>query len=412
MVKSQQFNKIELWAGGIMNNVKFRMTWIVLAISIAFSGCGSKYASFKSSSSGTELGDVPGPTPPAGGVPIPVPTPGGGTTPVRQSPMPGQWVNVTSNLSGMASECGNMTYVSAKPSEDLMIAGVAARGLFGSRDGGSTWSALGTMNPTAQIVNRPGNIVYDPVNTNVFWEAGIYNSNGVYRTNNNGLSFTALGNASLVSHSDSVSVDFTDPNRQTLLAGGHEMSEKLLRSQDGGQTWTNIFSNLPAGSAFPSFPLVVNSQTFFLGSAKSWSSGNAGIYQSNNAGLTWTRVSKGGEAEPLVARDGSIYWPANDGAMMRGTGSGANWTWTEVTAPGQLRNDVHPIELPDGRIVTLGGQNIMISSNRGASWQAFGPQLPFRSVGISYSNFDKSFFIWQFDCGNSVLPNAIMKLWM
>jgi hypothetical protein len=27
----------------------------------------------------------------------------------------------------MASECGNMTYVSAKPNEDLVIAGVAQR---------------------------------------------------------------------------------------------------------------------------------------------------------------------------------------------------------------------------------------------------------------------------------------------
>jgi len=48
----------------------------------------------------------------------------------RLSPSQGNWVNVTSNLAGMASECGNMTYVSAKPNEDLVIAGVAQRGLW------------------------------------------------------------------------------------------------------------------------------------------------------------------------------------------------------------------------------------------------------------------------------------------
>jgi hypothetical protein len=70
-----------------------------------------------------------------------------------------------------------------------------------------------------------------------------------------------------------------------------------------------------------------------------------------------------------------------------------------------------PIELPDGRIVGLSSQHVMISSDHGVNWQPFGPQLPFAPVGITYADSDKSFYIWQFDCGNKVLPNAIMKLW-
>jgi hypothetical protein len=64
---------------------------------------------------------------------------------------------------------------------------------------------------------------------------------------------------------------------------------------------------------------------------------------------------------------------------------------------------VHPIELPDGRIVSLSSQHVMISSDHGLNWQAYGPRLPFTAVGISNSDFDKSFYIRKFDCGNNVV---------
>jgi hypothetical protein len=327
----------------------------------------------------------------------------------RLSPSPGNWVNVTSNLAGMTSECGNMTFVSAKPNEDLMIAGIARRGLWGSRDGGMSWHQLGSGGGSDTVINRTGSIIYDPVRPEVFWESGIYNSNGVYRTDDDGSVFRALGSTR---HNDTVSVDFTDRNRQTLLAGGHEQKQTVYRSQDGGNTWINVGVNLPAGTAFSSYPLVINSRKFFVGCFPSWGGGTGGIYQSNDSGATWSSVSaQGGGAEPLVASDGSIYWPSGDGSMVRGTNDASNWTWIQTVASGSLMN-VHPIELPDGRIVSLSSQYVMISSDHGVHWQSFGPQLPFRPVGISYSDFDKSFYIWQFDCGNKVLPNAILKIWL
>jgi hypothetical protein len=343
--------------------------------------------------------------------PVTTPSTSSGTIAIapRLSPSPGNWVNVTSNLAGMTSECGNMTFVSAKPNEDLMIAGIARRGLWGSRDGGTTWHQLGSGGGSTTIINRTGSIIYDPARPEVFWESGIYNSNGVYRTDDDGSVFRALGSTR---HNDTVSVDFTDRNRRSLLAGGHEQKQTVYRSQDGGNTWINVGVNLPAGTAFSSYPLVINSRTFFVGCFPSWGGGTGGIYQSNDSGATWNSASaQGGGAEPLVASDGSIYWPSGDGSMVRGTTDASNWIWKQTVASGTLMN-VHPIELPDGRIVSLSSQYVMISSDHGVHWQAFGPQLPFRPVGISYSDFDKSFYIWQFDCGNKVLPNAILKIWL
>ena len=171
--------------------------------------------------------------------------------------------------------------------------------------------------------------------------------NGVYRTDNDGSTFRALGS---IRHNDSVSVDFTDPNRRTLLAGGHEQKQTVYHSQDGGNTWRNVGANLPAGTAFSSFPLVINSTTFFAGCSPSWGGGTGGIYQSNDAGATWISASaQGGGAQPLIASDGSIYWSSGDGAMVRGIGQGSHWTWSQTVASGTLIN-VHPIELPDGAL--------------------------------------------------------------
>jgi hypothetical protein len=301
-----------------------------------------------------------------------------------------------------------MAHVSSKPGEDLMIAGVARQGLWESSDGGTSWHRLGGGVRSATIVNRPSSILYDPVHSNVFWESGIYNNNGVYRSDNDGTTFIALGT---ISHIDSVSVDFSDPDRQTLLAGGHERSRTVYRSQNGGKTWVNVGANLPAGTAFSSYPLAIDSKTFLAGLNPSWAGGTGGIFQSDDSGSTWSHASsRGGGAQPLVASDGSIYWPDGSGSMVRGTGQGANWTWTEVAGDGTLMN-VHPIELPDGRIASLDREHVVISSDYGQSWRPVGPPLPFTPVGLVYSDFDKAFYVWQFDCGNKVLPNAIMKLW-
>jgi hypothetical protein len=148
------------------------------------------------------------------------------------------WGNVTNNLANMSSQCGNLTMLSLDPSSGGVIAGVALDGLWRSINGGASWSQLGTGTGSDAITNRPGSIIYDPAHPGTFWESGIYNSYGVYKTIDDGATFHHLGSTT---HDDYVSVDFTDPARETLLAGGHETAQRVDKSTDGGQTWTNIW---------------------------------------------------------------------------------------------------------------------------------------------------------------------------
>src|SRR5581483_11231730 len=139
---------------------------------------------------------------------------GGGTT------VPGgAWTTAAGNLVGLQAECGNMSKLAVHPDEDMLIAGIAQKGLWATTDGGKSWKALGTSGDP--ITNRTSAIVFDPANSKHWWESGIYNGSGVYFTSDDGASFHALGNAA---HIDLVTIDFTDPDRKTLLGGGHEQS--------------------------------------------------------------------------------------------------------------------------------------------------------------------------------------------
>jgi hypothetical protein len=320
----------------------------------------------------------------------------------------GNWVNTTSNLAKLDSECGNMSFVSAKPDEDLLIAGVAVNGLWGSRDGGDSWTQLGTGAGSDMIINRTSAIIYDPTDSNKFWESGIYGGPGAYVTTDDGATFSKLGN---VIHTDLLSVDLGDPERKTLLAGGHEQAQTLNLSTDGGKTWMPIGSKLPSNS-YCNNPLVIDANNLLTG-CTTFASGPTGIYLTTDSGGSWTSLTtSGGAGTPLRASDGSIYWASSgEGGMTRSTDGGM--TWKDVVGGGVLKS-LSPIELPDGRIAALGLHAVVVSADHGATWTEVSPPLPYGDVaGLAYSAPQKSFYVWHFTCAFPApipLPaDAIMK---
>jgi hypothetical protein len=124
----------------------------------------------------------------------------------------GEWVNATGNLTNLASECGNLCRIFPVPKADKVIAGVAGAGLWASTNAGLTWVKMGG---DANIRNRPQQILFDPANPSIFWEAGIYTAPGIFKTTDGGRTFTPLGG---ISHNDGLGIDFADPQRQTMIA--------------------------------------------------------------------------------------------------------------------------------------------------------------------------------------------------
>ncbi len=307
----------------------------------------------------------------------------------------------------MMSDCGNLSALFTKPDEDLVIAGVAKLGLWSSADGGKTWAHMGDGSKSDAIIHRPTTIVWDPDTADQFWEAGIYGS-AAYRTTDDGQTFSLLGDAM---HCDLLSVDLSDPARKTLLAGGHEQSKTLNRSTDSGKTWKPVGMDLPDNTNC-TYPLIIDTKTFLVGCG-GYGGGFTGIYRSTDGGDSWTVVSmSGGASPPLLASDGSIYWPTvTPGGMARSTDQGETW---EDVAPTNLLWQQSPVELPDGRIATLSKDGVAVSADHGKSWRLATDKPPYGDARtLIYSKQQKAFFVSRFSCDgggmNAVPDNAVMR---
>jgi photosystem II stability/assembly factor-like uncharacterized protein len=321
------------------------------------------------------------------------------------------WVNATGNLAGKPARCASLGKVLAQPCSKRIVAGVEGAGLFASDDAGKSWQPLGVAAGSAAITNSVTNIVFDPVHPEILWETGIRGESGLYVSNDDGATFRELGK---LSFTQTVSVDFSDPERKTLVTGTHGIPQQVFLSRDSGKTWSNIGLNLPADSYAGETPLVLDSQTFLLGGNRGGVGDQSGIYRTTNAGASWEPVGSvqvNHFGVPLQATDGSIYWPLYaTGGMAKSTDLGLTWTKLAESA----LHGVSPIELPDSSIVTIGTDHLVRSADGGATWQPLGEALPFQLVGdgatLTYSAALKTFFVSHSDCASgSVGPDAIVS---
>ena len=308
------------------------------------------------------------------------------------------WVDVTNNVGGKTWGAYGVTYMKAVPGSDEVIAGVSQRGLWASGDGGTAWRKLGGD----EMKFRPGRIVFDPRDKSVFWVSGCY-GDAPFKTEDGGRTFRRLGK---LAHADGVAVDFTDPERKTLLLGLHEQSQSLQLSGDGGNTWTKIGDKLPADSNHSSDPIIIDSRTFLINTAGWKPKATLGIYRSEDGGRTWTQVSTYGPQGPaLVASDGAIYWQRVwGGGLLKSSDQGR--TWKEISHA--VKDNL--LELPDKRLAGLANAQIMISADGGATWTKLGPPAPFKPNGITYSDKGNCFYAWRLSDNMKMAKPSIVRL--
>ena len=309
----------------------------------------------------------------------------------------GGWVNVAASLAGDSWGAYGVHYMTTVPHSSAVIAGVSERGLWLSNDHGATWTKLGTGDI---IKHRPTRIIFDPRNPAIFWECGIYGA-GMYMSKDAGKTIERLGN---LDHVDDMAVDFSDPERRTLLAGLHEQARSLNISKDGGKTWKKIGDKFPEDSNFTHDPIILDSKTFLVNTAGWKQKASLGIYRSEDAGETWTRISTiGPSGTPLVASSGTILWQGLWGSGVVRSADGGK-TWSAPMRP--VNSSI--IELPGKRVAGYADSQVMISAYDGVSWTKFGPPIPFKPNGLAYSAEGKAFYAWHLTDKRD--PQAIVRL--
>jgi photosystem II stability/assembly factor-like uncharacterized protein len=318
-----------------------------------------------------------------------------------------EWVDATGNLVGLDSTCENVGGVTAWEGTGAMIASIALQGLWTTADTGSSWAPMGSGAGSVELRNRNRSVIIDPDDSSRIWLSGTGDGGGVFRTDDAGETFRPLGEGFAAGR---LSVDTSDPQRLVLVVVD-EARNGVLRSRDGGVTWTDISAGLPYNFGQVVAPLVIHEDTLLLGSRDG---PLAGVFRSEDGGETWMRSFNGGvSGAPLRRADGSIAWLREYGTGLI-VSRDAGVTWQANEGGGIAWTSGSLAELPDGRLVTFGLQQVLLTSDEGVTWRPMGPPLPFLPNGIAYSPHDSAFYIWHHDCGFEpsypVLPGSIMTL--
>ena len=177
----------------------------------------------------------------------------------------------------------------------------------------------------------------------------VSHGDGVYRSTDAGKTWTHLGLAD-TRHIGKVRIHPTDPETVYVAALGHahgpNTERGVFRSRDGGATWKKVlYRNDRAGavdlSIDPNNPRIIYA-TFWEAIRRPWElvSGGpgSGMFRSNDGGDTWTEIShaKGLPKGTLgkigvsasAARSGRVYAivEAEDGGVFRSDDYGETWT--------------------------------------------------------------------------------------
>jgi photosystem II stability/assembly factor-like uncharacterized protein len=317
---------------------------------------------------------------------------------VSRHPARAEWTNVTHDVGGDKWGYAGVCLLAVVPDSAAVIAGVSEAGLWRSDDLGISWRKL-APDDQEPIRNRPHQIVFDPTDPRRFWISGCYGASP-YVTGDGGKTFQRLGN---LTHMDGIGIDFTDPQRKTLVVGLHEQARTVHKSTDGGKTWQKIGDGLPEDSNHSTDPIVINAKTYIINTAgwapkKSW-----GIYRTEDGGATWAKVSDlGCSGRALVASDGTIYWGICYGnGIVKSTDQGK--TWQKLSDPAKCG----PVQLGPGKIAALGGQQILVSADAGQTWEKLADSLPFKPSGIVYNSKSKSLYAWR--SSEKKVPDAILR---
>ena len=191
-----------------------------------------------------------------------------------------------------------------KRNTQIILAGGVSSGLFRSTDGGATWTRI----TPAGLIHGVTAIAQDPRttgNNQDTWYFGTgensssaggtgaqYLGNGVWKSTDNGLTWTALASTqgNLYSYDndfDNINRIIIDPNNGAVLVAA---GETIKRSDDGGAMWTNVAGNTTTAGTNPT-EIIYNAvgNVFYAAIHGAAASDKGGIYNSAN-GITWTRI--------------------------------------------------------------------------------------------------------------------------
>jgi len=255
---------------------------------------------------------------------------------------------------------------------DRLLVGVEAPGIFESRDNGETWSLLSTLSGQhgSEVWDDPANQPPGHLGISGFvTEAGdsdrffaIVQGIGAFETEDGGSSWTPR-NSGLRRDwpADWEDVGFCVHKLVRSPQDGQRMYQQnhvgIHRSDDGGQSWTEITEGLPGDFGFPAAVHPHDRDTFYVipvdgGHGRTMHDGKATVWRTRDAGSSWQPMRKGLPQEDAhlgVLRQAMVIDTHDVPGLYFGTSTGQVFasadegeTWSEIVGylPGISSVDV------------------------------------------------------------------------
>jgi photosystem II stability/assembly factor-like uncharacterized protein len=268
----------------------------------------------------------------------------------------------------------------------------AISGVYKSQDGGASWSSASSEMRAIPVLS----VVIDPQNTDTLY-AGSYGSYvGVFKSVDRGKNWTANSSGMRSYYTPSIVTLAIDPRNPSNLYAGDEGDGcgGVFRSVDAGMSWTNtgLVNCISAVVVDPQNPSTVYAATL-----------SRGVLKSLDGGESWTEINYGfpGMNVTAMALDlqnaQTLYagvqspagLPGGGSTLLKTTDGGMTWNSTEltvsksvvsaVTVDSQNSNNVYAVT--NTSPYAAGG--LWKSVDGGARWRDLSASSPFPIYAIA-----------------------------
>lgn len=166
----------------------------------------------------------------------------------------------------------------------------------------SNWAPIGPYDETVWGLGRINCMAFHPTNANIMFigtPAG-----GIWKTTNGGTSWSPMADDLPVLGVSSIAIHPTNPNIMYIATGdgdrayslsafgsqsfGDTKSVGVLKTTDGGNTWTTVLSANQEDGVLISKLLINPNYPDYVYAAT-----NLGIYRTSDAGVTWSNIQSG-----------------------------------------------------------------------------------------------------------------------
>jgi photosystem II stability/assembly factor-like uncharacterized protein len=256
-----------------------------------------------------------------------------------------------------------VTTVAVSPRDSSVFAGTS-RGVFKSADGGATWALLGGGLPQS---GEAFGLTVDPAHPAVVY-VGNTNACAIYKSVDSGATWVPK-RSGLGCHT--LSAFALDPSASNTLYAS-VFTGGVFKSINGAESWMPTGGGFPAGSTVQALAVAPGSSSVYAGST-------AGLFQSTDAGRTWTRRGVAGWSVLALAVPPKSPSAVYAGLLNLGVFASSNGGHTfKERNHGLVATSVSFLALGPGQPSVLyaaspRGGAIWKTADGGASWQSAAP---------------------------------------